>query len=102
MKTLPFLRAVWSNVIDACEMSFAYEPVTIAKNMKELSDCFEKLIQQHVTDKTIEMMQEMLAYITNEKLMDRLFKDDSGNEYKKELENIVRKGWIKLFKDAKK
>jgi len=102
MKCVPFLRAVWSNVIDACEMSFAYEPVAIKKNMEELAAAFEKLVLQHVQDKTIDTMKETLQYVTQEALMDRLFKDDSGTEYKKELEHIVRKAWIKLFKDAKK
>jgi hypothetical protein len=102
MKTLPYLRAVWSNLIDFCEMSFAYEPAVLAKNSNELVDCFVKLIQQHVTDKTIEMVRETLTYLSNEKLMDILFKDPKGEEYKKELEGIVRGAWIKLFKDAKK
>jgi len=102
MKCVPHLRAVWSNAIDACEMSFAYDPVAIKKNMEELAASFEKLVQQHVQDKTIEMMKETLAYLTQEALMDRLFKDDAGGEYKKEMEHIIRKAWIKLFKDAKK
>jgi len=102
MKTLPYLRAVWSNLIDFCEMSFAYEPATLAKNANELVDCFIKLIQQHVTDKTIEMIRETLQYLSQEKLQDLLFKDPKGEEYKKELEGIVRGAWIKVFKDAKK
>jgi len=102
MKTLPFLRAVWSNLIDFCEMSFAYEPATLAKNANELVDCFVKLIQQHVTDKTIEMLRDTLKYLSQEKLLDLLFKDPQGEEYKKELETIVRGAWIKVFKDAKK
>jgi len=102
MKTLPYLRAVWSNLIDFCEMSFAYEPAVLAKNAGELSDCFVKLIGQHVTDKTLDMIKETLQYCTQEKLLDRLFKDPAGEPYKKELEAIVRKAWIKLFKDAKK
>jgi len=102
MKTFPYLRAVWSNLIDFCEMSFAYEPAALAKNTNELADCFVKIVQQHVTDKTIEMLRETLTYICQEKLMDILFKDPQGEEYKKELEQIVRGAWIKLFKDAKK
>jgi len=102
MKTLPYLRAVWSNLIDFCEMSFAYEPATLAKNAQELSECFVKLIGQHVTDKTLDMIKETIGYCTQEKLLDRLFKDPAGDPYKKELEAIVRKAWIKLFKDAKK
>jgi len=102
MKCVPYLRNVWSNVIDSCEMSFAYDPPTIKKNMKELADAFEKLVQQHVQDKNIELMRETLAYLTQEALMDHLFKDPAGEEYKKDLERIVRKAWIKLFKDAKK
>jgi len=102
MKTLPFLRAVWSNLIDFCEMSFAYEPAVLSKNANELVDCFIKLIQQHVTDKTIEMIRETLKYLSQEKLMDLLFKDPQGEEFKKELEGIVRGAWIKVFKDAKK
>lgn len=46
MKTLPYLRAVWSNLIDFCEMSFAYDPATLAKNAHELVECFVKLVQQ--------------------------------------------------------
>jgi len=102
MKTLPYLRAVWSNLIDFCEMSFAYEPAVLTKNAAELSECFVKLIQQHVTDKTIEMVKETITYVTQEKIMDRLFKDSEGEPFKKELEAIVRTAWIKLFKDAKK
>jgi len=102
MKTLPYLRAVWSNLIDFCEMSFAYEAPALQKNSKELADCFVKIVQQHVTDKTIEMIRETLDYMTQEKLMDVLFKDPQGDEYKKEMEHITRKAWIKIFKDAKK
>jgi len=102
MKTLPYLRAVWSNLIDFCEMSFAYEPATLAKNAQELVDCFIKLIQQHVTDKTLEMVRETLKYLSQEKFLDLLFKDPQGEAYKKELETIVRGAWIKVFKDAKK
>lgn len=102
MKTLPYLRAVWSNLIDFCEMSFAYDPAELAKNTKELADFFVQLLQQHITDKTVTMIQETLTYATQEAVMDRLFKDDEGEDYKKELEGIVRGAWIKLFKDAKK
>jgi len=102
MKCVPLLRAVWSNVIDACEMSFAYDPAAIKTHMEELAAAFQKLVQQHLQDKNIESMKETLAYLTQEALMDRLFKDDAGAEYKKDMEHIVRKAWIKLFKDAKK
>jgi len=102
MKTLPYLRAVWSNLIDFCEMSFAYEPAAIQKNAKELVECFIKIIQQHVTDKTIEMIRETLTYMSQEKLLDLLFKDPQGDDFKKELEHITRTAWIKVFKDAKK
>jgi hypothetical protein len=102
MKTTPYLRAVWSNLIDFCEMSFAYEPAALQKNSKELVDCFIKIVQQHVTDKTIDMIKETLQYMSQEKLLDLLFKDPQGEDYKKELEHIVRGAWIKVFKDAKK
>lgn len=46
MKTLPYLRAVWSNLIDFCEMSFAYDPATLSKNAQDLVECFVKLVQQ--------------------------------------------------------
>jgi len=102
MKTLPYLRAVWSNLIDFCEMSFAYEPAALQKNAQELVDCFVKIVQQHVTDKTIDMIRETLQYMSQEKLLDLLFKDPQGEDFKKELEHIVRGAWIKVFKDAKK
>jgi len=102
MKTLPYLRAVWSNLIDFCEMSFAYEAAALQKNSNELIECFVKIVQQHVQDKTIEMVKETQAYVTQEKLMDLLFKDPQGEDYKKEMEHIVRGAWIKVFKDAKK
>lgn len=75
MKTLPHLRAVWSNLIDFCEMSFAYflssatarvtnpsryDPAELAKNSKSLADFFVELLQQHITDKSVTMIQETL------------------------------------------
>jgi len=100
--TVPKVKAVWSDIIDFCEMSFAYDPPKIKTSGEELIACFKVLLKDYVTDNTLEKMAATINYITTKELLDCLFANEAQAELKKELMAILRSGWIAAFKDDKR
>jgi hypothetical protein len=100
--TVPKVKAVWSDIIDFCEMSFAYDPPKIKSSGEELTTCFKNMLKDFVTDNTLERMASTISYITTKELLDVLFTNEAQDELKKELTRILRSGWIIAFKDDKR
>lgn len=100
--TVPMVKAVWSDVIDFCEMSFAYDPPKLKKSGEELIASFSAMLKSCVTESTLERMASTINYITTKELLDTLFVNDAQNELKAELTRILRGGWIAAFKDDKR
>jgi len=101
-ETVPKVKAVWSDVIDFCEMSFAYDPPKLKESGDELANCFTVLLKAFVTENTIDRMTQTISYVTTKELLDVLFANDEQAELKQELTRILRGGWIAAFKDDKK
>jgi len=99
--TIPGVKSVWSDIIDFCEMSFAYDPVKIKSHGEGLQLAFSNLLADFMTEKNLENMREVLTYLVTKELLDRLFADNSQEELKKELNRILRGGWIAVFKNDK-
>jgi len=99
--TVPGVKAVWSDVIDFCEMSFAYDPAKIKEHGEKLQVSFSKLLGEHITEKNLARMREVMTYLVAKDLLDRLFADDAQEALKKELNRILRGGWISVFKNDK-
>lgn len=100
--TVPKVKAVWSDIIDFCEMSFAYDPPKIKQSGDELIVCFTTLLKEFVTDNTLERMSSTIQYITTKELLDVLFAGDGQEDAKKELTRILRGAWIAAFQDDKR
>jgi len=49
--TIPEVKAVWSDVIDFCEMSFAYDPAKIKEHGEKLKISFTKLLAEFISEK---------------------------------------------------
>jgi len=99
--TIPGVKAVWSDVIDFCEMSFAYDPAKIKEHGEGLQVAFSKLLTEFVTDKNLEALREVMSYLVAKELLDRLFADAAQDDLKEELKRILRGGWIAVFKNDK-
>jgi len=95
--TVPKVKAVWSDIIDFCEMSFAYDPPKIKASGDELIICFTNLLKEYVTESTIATMKETINYITTQGLLDSVFQAEGQDETKKELMRILRGAWIAAF-----
>jgi len=100
--TVPKVKALWSDVIDCCEMSFAYDPAKIKETGVDLSVAFTELLKANVTEKTLLRMTSTIAYITDKEVLDVLFAATEQEDLKKELMRILRGGWIAAFKDDKR
>jgi len=96
--TIPGVKAVWSDVIDFCEMSFAYDPTKVKKHGAELAEAFTKLLEKYITEKNIQLMQQTIQYCVTESLLNVMFQDEKQDELKQELTEILRSAWIKVFK----
>jgi len=99
--TIPGVKAIWSDVIDFCEMSFAYDPAKIKEHGEHLSVSFTKLLADYITEKNLVKMREVINYLVTKELLDKLFSDEGQDESKKELNRILRGGWITVFKNDK-
>jgi hypothetical protein len=95
--TVPKVKAVWSDIIDFCEMSFAYDPPKIKSSGDELIVCFTTLLKDYVTEATITTMKATINYITTQALLDSVFVAEGQDDTKKELMRILRGGWIAAF-----
>jgi len=82
-------------------MSFAYDPAKIKEHGEGLQVAFTKLLSGHITEKNIVAMREVMVYLVTKELLDRLFADDAHEADKKELNRILRGGWIVVFKNDK-
>jgi len=98
--TIPGVKAVWSDTIDFCEMSFAYDPSKVKQHGEELLESFKKLLASNMTDKNLQKMEDTIRYVVKEEVLDVLFRDEKQEELKKELLAILRGAWIKVWKDA--
>jgi len=99
--TVPGVKAIWSDVIDFCEMSFAYDPAKIKEHGERLQVDFCKLLSQNVSEKNLSKMKDVMNYLVAKELLDKLFADEAQEELKKELNRILRGGWIAVFKNDK-
>jgi len=97
--TVPKVKAVWSDIIDFCEMSFAYDPPKIKASGEELVICFTNLLKDYVTENTLARLKATISYITTQALLDGVFASSSREqeEIKKELMRILRTAWIAAF-----
>eukprot|EP01123_Difflugia_compressa_P007122 TRINITY_DN1964_c0_g1_i1.p1 TRINITY_DN1964_c0_g1~~TRINITY_DN1964_c0_g1_i1.p1 ORF type:complete len:302 (+),score=73.63 TRINITY_DN1964_c0_g1_i1:154-1059(+) len=98
---VPGVKTIWSDAIDFCEMSFAYDPAKIKEHAEKLQIDFTKLLTEFITDKNLANLREVMSYLVTKDVLDRLFVDDTNDEMKKELNRILRGGWIVVFKDDK-
>jgi len=99
---VPGVKSVWSDVIDFCEMSFAYDPAKIKEHGEGLQVAFSKLLTEFVTEKNLVAMREVMSYLVAKDLLDRLFSDAAQEDMKEELKRILRGGWIVVFQNDKK
>jgi len=97
--TVPKVKAVWSDIIDFCEMSFAYDPPKIKASGEDLIVCFTNLLKDYVTDNTLTRLKATITYITTQALLDSVFASSSPEQdaIKKELMRILRTAWIAAF-----
>jgi len=98
--TVPKVKAVWSDIIDFCEMSFAYDPPKLKASGDELVGCFNTLLKDYVTENTLNTMKSTINYCTTQALLDTVFTSDDETT-KKELMRILRTAWIAAFKSDK-
>lgn len=101
--TVPKVKAVWSDIIDFCEMSFSYDPPKVKTSGDELVLCFTNLLKDFVTENTIERLRDTINYVTQQSLLDSVFasNDSEKEEIKKELMRILRAAWIVAFGSSK-
>jgi len=97
--TIPGVKAVWSDVIDFAEMSFAYDPVKIKEHGDNLQKSFTALLSEYITDKNLQALRDAMAYLVHKELLDILFANDAQEDLKKELNKILRGAWIAVFKN---
>jgi len=95
--TVPKVKAVWSDIIDFCEMSFAYDPPKLKTSGDELVLCFTTLLKDFVTENTLQTMKATINYCTTQALLDTVFASEDETT-KKELMRILRTAWIAAFK----
>jgi hypothetical protein len=100
--TVPKVKAVWSDAIDFAEMSFAYDPVKIKEHSETLQKAFTELLLEFISDKNLQALRETMSYLVTKELLDVLFVNEAQDDLKKELNSILRGGWILVFKDDKK
>jgi len=101
VSTVPKVKAVWSDAIDFAEMSFAYDPAKMKEHADHLSKAFSELLTEYITDKNLQAMREIIIYLVTKELLDVLFVNDAQDDLKKELNRILRGGWIAVFKNDK-
>jgi len=102
VSTIPKVKAVWSDAIDFAEMSFAYDPVKIKEHGDNLQKAFSDLLAEYITEKNLQTMRDTMSFLVTKELLDVLFVNDAQDELKKELNRILRGGWIAVFKNDKK
>jgi len=101
VSTIPKVKAVWSDAIDFAEMSFAYDPAKIKEHGDLLQRAFSELLAENITDKNLEGLRETMTFLVTKELLDVIFVDESHEDLKRELNRILRGGWIAVFKDDK-
>jgi len=99
--TIPQVKAVWSDAIDFAEMSFAYDPAKIKDHSEKLQKAFTELLSELITEKNLQAMREVLGYLVTKEILDLLFANDAQDDLKKELNKILRGGWIAVFRNDK-
>jgi hypothetical protein len=100
--TIPKVKAVWSDAIDFAEMSFAYDPAKIKEHSEILQKAFTELLSDFISDKNLQALRETMAFLVTTELLDVLFASEAQEDLKRELNNILRGGWILVFRDDKK
>jgi len=83
-------------------MSFAYDPVKIKEHGDNLQKAFSDLLAEYITEKNLQTMRDTMSFLVTKELLDVLFVNDAQDELKKELNRILRGGWIAVFKNDKK
>jgi len=101
VSTIPKVKAVWSDAIDFAEMSFAYDPAKIKEHGELLQNAFSELLAENITDKNLQAMRETLTFLVTKELLDVIFVSEAHEDLKRELNRILRGGWIAVFKDDK-
>jgi len=101
VSTVPKVKAVWSDAIDFAEMSFAYDPAKIKEHGENLQKAFSELLAENSTDKNLQTLRETMSFLVTKELLDILFVNEAHEDLKKELNRILRGGWIAVFKDDK-
>jgi len=101
VSAIPKVKAVWSDAIDFAEMSFAYDPVKIKEHGDNLQKAFSDLLAEYITEKNLQALRDTMTYLVTKELLDVLFVNEAQEELKKELNRILRGGWIVVFKNDK-
>eukprot|EP01120_Amphizonella_sp_Union-15-10_P013970 TRINITY_DN6602_c0_g1_i1.p1 TRINITY_DN6602_c0_g1~~TRINITY_DN6602_c0_g1_i1.p1 ORF type:complete len:172 (-),score=35.85 TRINITY_DN6602_c0_g1_i1:72-587(-) len=92
------MKTLWSDVLDCCEMSFAYDPVCLSESATKLQKYFVQLLKPYVTEKNLNRMNEAINYIKSPSLLDKLYLSPECEKTKEQLGSILRKLWDKLFR----
>mmetsp|Transcript_6977 Transcript_6977/g.7664 ORF Transcript_6977/g.7664 Transcript_6977/m.7664 type:complete len:295 (-) Transcript_6977:174-1058(-) len=101
LSPIPLIKPIWSNVLDYCEMSFAYEPDKLGADIANLQKEIDKLIRPYLTEKNMDKMNEMIDYLRKKETLDQLFACDENDKLKAELQVVLRKIWDKVFNKKK-
>jgi len=103
----PTRAFLWA-LIDACEMtSFGYEAKTLTAYMDTIMEGIEKILQPHVSGRSLERTKFLLAFWSNKATLDKFMQDeklkiDFADELNKILDELEVRREMKIFQEEKK
>jgi len=95
--SLPLIKEVWSDALDFCEISFSYNPDKFAETIKKLGESLTSTLSPVLSEKTIRKFHECLEFLSQKELLDLLYINESQNEVKGQLCEVLRNLWNKAF-----
>eukprot|EP01130_Rhizamoeba_saxonica_P007663 TRINITY_DN3104_c0_g1_i1.p1 TRINITY_DN3104_c0_g1~~TRINITY_DN3104_c0_g1_i1.p1 ORF type:complete len:213 (-),score=65.75 TRINITY_DN3104_c0_g1_i1:16-654(-) len=97
--TLDRIKKLWSDLLDACEMSFCYDVEKIQESALYLLGEFKGIIQNFVSDENMEILEETITYISDEPLLDFFYLEDEQEVDRADIQVILRDLWDRAFPD---
>jgi len=90
------LWKTFSLLIDSFELSFAFDPSVLAKDVAELSITFEKIFIPLMSTSSIQSLKSIFDYFSKEKVWEKLYTDENYTQEISSTVKTLRKLWNEI------
>jgi len=97
-KGLPFIKKIWSDALDFCEMSFSYNPEGFETRVCNLEQYLKDLLAPYVSQKTLTKISYFCDYIKDRDLLDMIYLEDQNENLKNQLGKTLREQWDMIYR----